>query len=185
MALKATIYKFQAELSDMDRNLYGDYSLTVASHPSETNERMLIRFLAFALNVPSNNDLGELEFGKDICDTDGPSLWQRDLTGQVEHWIEVGQPDDRRLMKASGRAKKVSVYSFSSSTAIWWAEIATKITRARNLTVWQIPAEQSKTLALLTQRTMKLQVTVQDGVVWVGDGVRSVEITPHRLYGEQ
>ena len=185
MALKATIYKLQVELADMDRNLYGDYSLTIASHPSETEERMLVRILAFALNVPPNNDLGDLEFGKDICDTDGPSLWQRDLTGQVEHWIEIGQPDDRRLMKASGRAKQVSVYSFSSSTAIWWADVATKITRARNITVWQIPAEQSKALSGLAQRGMKLQVTVQDSVVWVGDGTRSIEITPIRLLASQ
>jgi uncharacterized protein YaeQ len=181
MAIKATVYKLQAELADMDRDRYGDYSLTVAAHPSETGERLMLRILAFVLNVPVNNDLGDLEFGRDICDTDGPCLCQSDLTGQIQHWIEVGQPDDRRLMKASGRARLVTVYAYGTSTAIWWADTKNKITRARNIAVWQIPAEQSRELAELAQRSMRLQVTVQDATIWVGDGTRSVEITPSEL----
>jgi uncharacterized protein YaeQ len=182
MALKATIYKIQAELADMDRNLYGDYSLTIASHPSETEERMMVRFLAFMLNVPENNDLGDLEFAKDICETDGPSLWQRDLTGQIEHWIDLGQPDDRRLIRACGRSKRVSVYAFGSSTNIWWKGVAENLVRTKNLTVWQIPADQSRGLSTLSQRTMKIQVTVQDGTVWVGNGSVSVEVQLSRIF---
>jgi uncharacterized protein YaeQ len=181
MALKATIYKATLQLADMDRNVYGDHGVTIARHPSETDERMMMRLLAFALNVPADNDNGALEFAKSLWDTDEPDLWQKDLTGQVMQWIEVGQPDDKRLMKASPRAERVVVYSFSHSTPIWWNGIATKITRARNLAVWQVPAEQSQALAALAQRTMQLQVTVQDGTVWVGDGTRSIEVTPQRL----
>jgi len=183
MALKATIYKANVQLADMDRHVYGDHGLTIARHPSETDERMMIRLLAFALNVPASNDHGALEFAKDLWDTDEPGLWQKDLTGQIEHWIDVGQPDDKRLMRASPRSGRVSVYSFSASTPIWWSGIDTKITRARNLSVWQIAADQSQELASLAQRTMQLQVTVQDGTVWVGDGQRSVEVAPVRLYG--
>lgn len=184
MALKATIYKATIQLADMDRNVYGDHGVTIARHPSETDERMMMRLLAFALNVPADNDNGALEFAKSLWDTDEPDLWQKDLTGQIVQWIEVGQPDDKRLMKASPRAGRVTVYSFSHSTPIWWAGIATKITRARNLAVWQVPAEQSQALAALAQRTMQLQVTVQDGAVWVGDGTRSVEVSPQRLTPE-
>jgi len=184
MALKATIYKATLQLADMDRNVYGDHGVTIARHPSETDERMMMRLLAFALNVPADNDNGALEFAKSLWDTDEPDLWQKDLTGQVMQWIEVGQPDDKRLMKASPRAERVVVYSFSHSTPIWWNGIATKITRARNLAVWQVPAEQSQALAALAQRTMQLQVTVQDGAVWVGDGTRSIEVTPQRLTPE-
>jgi uncharacterized protein YaeQ len=184
MALKATIYKATLQLADMDRNVYGDHSATIARHPSETDERMMMRLLAFALNVPADNDNGALEFAKSLWDTDEPDLWQKDLTGQIMQWIEVGQPDDKRLMKASPRAGRVVVYSFSHSTPIWWNGIATKITRARNLAVWQVPADQSQALAALAQRTMQLQVTVQDGTVWVGDGTRSVEVTPQRLTPE-
>lgn len=181
MAIKATIYKAQLQLADMDRSIYGDHSVTIARHPSETDERMMIRLLAFALNAPADDHNGALEFAKDLWDADEPSLWQKDLTGQILQWIDIGQPDDKRLMKASPRTETLSVYSFSHSTPIWWAGIATKITRARNIAVWQVPADQSQALAALAQRTMQLQVTVQDGAVWVGDGARSIEITPQRL----
>ncbi len=181
MAIKATIYKAQLQLADMDRSIYGDHNVTIARHPSETDERMMIRLLAFALNAPADDHNGALDFAKDLWDADEPSLWQKDLTGQILQWIDIGQPDDKRLMKASPRTEALSVYSFSHSTPIWWAGIATKITRARNIAVWQVPADQSQALAALAQRTMQLQVTVQDGAVWVGDGARSIEITPQRL----
>ncbi len=183
MAIKATIYKAQLQLADMDRSIYGDHSVTIARHPSETDERMMIRLLAFALNVPADDHNGALEFAKDLWDVDEPSLWQKDLTGQIMQWMEIGQPDDKRLMKASPRTERLHVYSFSHSTPIWWSGIATKITRAQNIAVWQIPADQSQALARLAKRTMQLQVTVQDGGVWVGDGADSVEITPQRLNG--
>ena len=181
MATKATISKATVQLSDIDRGVYGDYPLTLARHPSETDERMLIRLLAFALNVPADSDHGALEFAKDMWDADEPSLWQKDFTGQILHWIEVGQPDEKRLLRATSRVGRVSVYSFSASTSTWWSGIATKLTRARNLTVWQIPAEQSAALSALAQRSMELQVTVQDGAIWVGDGVHSIEVTPVAL----
>lgn len=184
MALKATIFKALVQLSDMDRNLYGDYPLTIARHPSETDERMLIRLLAFALNVPSSDGQGMLEFAKDMWDADEPAIWQKDLTGQIAHWIEVGQPDDRRLSRACSRVGRVSVYSFGTSTPVWWKGIEPGLSRVRNLSVWQILAEQSRALSVLAQRSMELQVTVQDGAVWVGDGDRSIEVSPVRLCGD-
>ena len=183
MALKAIIYKAVVQLSDMDRNIYGDYPLTIARHPSETDERMLIRLLAFALNVPADKDDGVIEFAKDMWDADEPALWHKDLTGQIKHWIEVGQPDDKRLLRTTSRVGRVSVYSFSASTPVWWRDIKPKLDRARNLSVWQIPADQSRVLAGLAQRSMELQVTVQDGAIWVGDGGRSIEVEPLRLGG--
>lgn len=184
MALKAIIYKATVQLADMDRNVYRDHDLTIARHPSETDERLLIRMLAFALNVPANDDHGALEFARDMWDSAEPALWQKDLTGRIIHWIEVGQPDERRLMQASSRSARVSVYSFNSSTPPWWSGLADKVTRARNLAVWQVPAMQSQSLAALANRTMKLEVTVQDGTIWVGDGQRSVELSLLRLCGE-
>ncbi len=181
MALKATIYKANLQIADMDRSVYVDHAVTIARHPSETDERMMVRLLAMALNLPADANHGTLEFAKDLWETDEPALWHRDLTNQIVHWIDVGQPDDKRLMKASGRAAQVSVLSFSASTPIWWSAIATKITRATNIAVWQIDAAQSQALAELARRSMQLQLSVQDGAVWVGDGERSVEITPERL----
>jgi len=181
MALKATIHKAQLAIADMDRGVYGDHNVIIARHPSETDERMMIRLLAFALNVPADDKKGNLEFAKDLWDVDEPALWHKDYTEAVLHWIDVGQPDDKRLMRAAGRAERVSAYSFSSSTPVWWKAIETKLTRAANLVVWQIDAAQSQALAKLAERSMQLQVTVQDGTVWMSTTADSVEITPRRL----
>jgi uncharacterized protein YaeQ len=181
MALKATIFKASLQIADMDRNVYADHAVTIARHPSETDERMMIRLLALALHLPGDTTQGTLEFGKGLWDTDEPDLWHKDLTGQIVHWIEVGQPDEKRLMKAAGRAERVTVISFSASTPIWWNGLRTKLTRARNLQAWQVDTTQSQALAQLAQRSMQLQVTVQDGAVWIGDGTQTVELAPQRL----
>ena len=165
----------------MDRQVYGEHTLTLALHPSETEERLLIRLLAFALQVPADTDAGALQFARGLSDTDEPDLWQHDLSGQLVQWIEVGQPDERRLAKACGRAERVSLYVYGSSAAIWWAAIRNKLTRLTNLAVWQIDPEQSQALAALAQRAMQWQVTVQDGTVWVSAGESSVELTPVQL----
>ncbi len=183
MALKATIYKADLQLSDIDRGVYGDFPITIARHPSETDERLLIRLLAFALSVPADTDHGPLEFAKDLWEADEPGLWQKDFTGRIVHWIEVGQPDEKRLLRVSSRVDRVSVFSYSASTPTWWRGIETKLTRARNLTVWQIPADQSAALAALAQRSMQLNVTVQDGAIWMSAGERSIEVAPVRLCG--
>ncbi|HYR24695.1 MAG TPA: YaeQ family protein, partial [Aquabacterium sp.] len=177
MAIKATIYKVQLNLADMDRHVYADPSATIARHPSETDERMMIRVLALALGWPADTSEGTLELAKDMWEPDEPALWQKNFSDEILHWVEVGQPDDKRLMKAAGRARAVSVFAFQNSTPIWWDGIANKVTRANNLTVWQIPTEQSQALGKLAQRSMQLQLTVQDGTVWVNDGQDNVEIT--------
>jgi uncharacterized protein YaeQ len=102
MALKSTIYKAELQIADMDRHYYADHALTIARHPSETDERMMVRVAAFALFAQER-----LEFCKGLSDTDEPDLWQKDLTGAIETWIEVGQPDERRIAKASGRSNEV------------------------------------------------------------------------------
>ena len=183
MALKATIYKANLQIADMDRNVYVDHGVTIARHPSETDERMMVRLLALALNLPADTADGTLELAKDLWENDEPALWHKDLTGEVRHWIEVGQPDDKRLLRAAGRARRVSVYSYAASTPIWWAGIANKVARASNIAAWQIDATQSLALATLAQRSMQLQLTVQDGTAWLGDGQQSIEITLQRLGG--
>lgn len=183
MALHATIFKVELEVADIDRGHYATYPITMARHPSETDERLLVRLLAFALNVPEDGDHGPLEFARDLWEADEPALWQKDFTGDIVHWIEIGEPSEKRLLRVCARVGRVCVYSYSSSAAAWWRAIEPQLTRARNLSVWQIPAEQSAALALFAQRTMQLTVTVQEGGVWVSDSARSVEVTPIRLRG--
>lgn len=183
MALKAIIHKASVSFSDLDRNVYADHEITIARHPSETEERMMVRLLAWVLNAPANNDHGALEFGKDMWEPEAPSLVQNDLTGLRMHEIEIGQPEDKRLVRACGRSKHVTVYGFANATPAWWAGVAEKLAKVRNLTVWQLPPEQVKALGVVADRAMVLQITLQDGVITVDGGGRSADITPMRLFG--
>jgi uncharacterized protein YaeQ len=162
MALKATIFKAELQIADMDRHYYNTHALTIARHPSETDERMMVRVLAFAKHADD-----ALTFGKGLSDTDEPDLWRKDLTGAIDLWIEVGQPDEKRILKACGRAARVIVYSYSSNSAIWWAQIGSRVARARNLQVFNLAASSSLALAGLAQRNMNLQCTIQDGQTWI------------------
>jgi len=184
MALKATVCKAAVQLADVDRAIYCDRQVTLARHPSETDERMMIRLLAFALNVPGDERDGALEFAKGMWDPDEPELWQKDLTGRIVQWIEVGQPEERRVTKASGRADRVTVYAFGNNAQAWWAALAGRADRAGNVDAWLVPAEQSRALALLAERSMQLQINRQDGIVWVADGEHSVELHPRRVSAE-
>lgn len=169
MALKSTIYKADLQVSDMDRNHFGEYALTIARHPSETDERVMVRCLAYALQANE-----QLAFGKGLSDVEEPDLWQRDLTGAIELWIEVGQPDEKRILKACGRAAHVIVYSYSSNSRIWWDQVSSKVGRAKNLTVINVPAQTSMALARLAQRNMQLQCTIQDQQIWFSAGEETV-----------
>ncbi|VXB01316.1 YaeQ family protein [Massilia sp. 9I] len=178
MALKATIYKADLSIADMDRNYYGDHSLTIARHPSETDERVMIRVLAFALHADP-----ALAFTKDLFDVEEPALWLKDLTGAIQTWIEVGQPDEKRLMKAAGRSGKVVVYSYSATSDIWFKGISKQIDRARNVSVVNIPNEASVQLEKMAKRNMQLQCTIQDGQIWLTDGVDTVLVEREYLRG--
>ena len=178
MAIKATIYKADLSIADMDRNYYHEHSLTIARHPSETDERVMIRVLAYALHADP-----ALAFTKDLFDVDEPALWLKDLTGAIDLWIEVGQPDEKRLLKAAGRAEKVIVYSYSATSSIWFKGIANKIERAKNVSVINIPADISAQLEKMAQRSMALQCTIQDGQVWLTDGTDTVLVEREALRG--
>ena len=178
MAIKATIYKADLSIADMDRNYYHEHSLTIARHPSETDERVMIRVLAYALHADP-----ALAFTKDLFDVEEPALWLKDLTGAIDLWIEVGHPDEKRLLKAAGRAEKVIVYSYSATSSIWFKGIANKIERAKNVSVINIPADISAQLEKMASRSMALQCTIQDGQVWLTDGTDTVLVEREALRG--
>jgi uncharacterized protein YaeQ len=163
LALKATIYKAEVQLSDIDRGVYGDYPMTIARHPSETDERMMLRILAFALHADD-----ALQFGRGISTDDEPDLWLRDPTGVIERWIDVGQPDEKLIRKACGRARQVFIYSYGGRDAEkWWQRVGARIERAENLTVQHVSPTTCKSLASLAGRNMELQCTIQDGHAWM------------------
>jgi uncharacterized protein YaeQ len=177
MALKSTIYKAQLQIADMDRGVYADHALTLALHPSETEERLMVRLLAFALFAPKDDARGTLQFARGLSDTDEPDLWQHDLSGVLVHWIEVGHPDERRMQRAAARAERATFIAYAASTPVWWAGVKNKLTRTTRLAVWQLPLEQSQALAALAQRSMQLQLSVQDGTVWCSGGDATVELS--------
>ncbi len=176
MALKATIYKADLQIADMDRHVYGDHALTLARHPSETDERMMVRVLAYALYAEEG-----IAFTRGLFDVDEPEVWVRNLAGEITLWIDLGQPDEARIRRACSRAEQVVVLCYSSSCDVWWKQIASKLTRFANLTVLQLPAATAQALAALTERGMRLQCMVQDGEIWLNSETASVPVSLTRL----
>ena len=177
MALKPTIYKTQVELADSDRNHFDSLSLTLARHPSETLERMTARLLAYCLNAAHG-----LEFTRGLSTTDEPDLWQHSDSGEIDHWIEVGQPEEPRLRKACGRAKIVSVYTFGKSSDTWWKLNGEAIGALPRLAVWQLPWNEVQDLAVMMDRTVQLNVSIVGGVIYVDNGADSTSIEPVALF---
>jgi uncharacterized protein YaeQ len=172
MALKSTIFKAEIQISDMDRNYYGDHSLTIARHPSETDERMMVRILAFALHACEG-----LVFAESIGNDDEPSLWKKDLTGAIQVWIDVGQPDEKRIRKACGRAARVIIFAYGGhGVDVWLNQIRSGLARSSNLSIINLPASAPLALARLAQRSMKLQLTIQARQIWVTDDQETVHL---------
>jgi uncharacterized protein YaeQ len=177
MALKSTIFKAELQVSDLDRNHFATHALTIARHPSETDERMMVRLLAFALNADER-----LEFGRGLSSEDEPDLVKRDLTGAIELWIDVGLPDERAVRKASGRANEVKVYLYGGRSATqWWAQNESALERLRNLTVVEIAESVGDQMTALASRNMRLDCTIQDAQVWLAANGDTIHFEPRSL----
>jgi len=174
MALKSTIFKAELQIADLERNYYQNHTLTIARHPSETDERMMVRVLAFAMYADA-----ALTFGKGLSSEDEPDLWRKDLTGVIELWIEVGLPDEKRVRRACGRARQVVVVTYGGRVAdMWWQQNKAALQRQDNLTIINVAAEESRALAKLAARGMQLQCTLQDGELWLIVDAENTRIAP-------
>jgi uncharacterized protein YaeQ len=179
MALKATIFKLDLQIADMDRHYYQDHALTMARHPSENNLRMMLRMLTFVLHAHER-----LSFCKGVSDEDEPDLWQKSLSDEIELWIDLGQPEEKRIRKACGRAKQTFIYAYQPRSAqVWWAQQEKNLARYKNLSVRLFKQTQEDVLANMAQRNMALQANVQDGQIWLSDGASSTEIMIETLKG--
>lgn len=158
MATKPTVYKAKLSVANVDAGNYADYQLTLTCHPSETEERLMMRVLAFALNASER-----LEFGNAISEQNEPDLRETSLAGDTELWIQVGNPDDRNIAKACGKARRVIVYCYNQQPRQWWERTAPKLARQRNLEVYLVEPGTAKELSRLADRSMNLQVIIQDG----------------------
>lgn len=172
MAPNATIFKAVLHIADVDRHYYEDHSITLARHPSETDERMMVRLLAFARHAHE-----ALSFGRGLSTEGEAALWQKDDTGLIELWIEVGLPDEKAIRQACGRARQVYVYTYGGRPADqWWKQNVASLDRLNNLTVVNLSLEGSRALVSLAQRSMDLHCTIQDGQVLIGDGANAAQL---------
>jgi uncharacterized protein YaeQ len=174
MAQNATIYKVELSVSDMDRHYYETHKLTVAKHPSETDERLMVRIVAFALNAHEH-----LEMTKGLSTDDEPDIWQKSLSGELDVWVALGLPSEKVVRQSCSKAKQVFVYTYGGRTAdMWWDKIKNNTTRFANLQVTNFPERETSDLAKLASRAMKLQISIQDGDVLVGVGDSIVNLSP-------
>ncbi len=179
MALKATIFKVDLSVADMDRNVYSDFALTLARHPSENDIRMMVRLFAFMLLADER-----LEFGKGLSTDEEPDLWLKDLTGAIDQWVVVGQPDERWLRKASGRAGKVFVFTYGDRLVdVWWEQNRDKLEKLPNLVVYRLTADDAQALGGLASRSMALQCAIQEGEALITGEGDPVRVEPVVLFG--
>jgi len=176
MAIKSTIFKADVQITDLDRHYFNEHNLTIARHPSENDERMMVRLLAFALNAHEY-----MTFTKGLCVDDEPDLWQKSLSGEIEVWIDLGQPDEKRIRKACGRAKKVIIYTYNERSArIWFEQIKSKLARFSHLHIFCVPDDAVSGMSQMAKRNMQLQYMIQDGETMCSDGesAQTIKLEP-------
>ena len=176
MALKASICKAELSIADMDRNYYESHSLTLAQHPSETDERLMLRLLIFALHAHEH-----LQFTKGLSTDDEPDIWQKDLSGTIEHWIDLGQPDEKRIKKAIGRAQKVSIVCYGGPGEVWQQQQTGKAFLDK-VSIWHVSADECKQLGQMLEKSMTLNCSIQDGSAWLSSNTNSIEISPKAFH---
>jgi uncharacterized protein YaeQ len=174
MAVKATVYKLKLDISDLDRHYYHSHELTIACHPSETEQRMMVRILAFTLFASES-----LCFTKGLCADDEPELWDKTLSDEIKLWIALGQIEEKQLRKAIGRSQKVAVFTYAGQKSYtWWKQNQAKFEKLKNLHIVNINTEELMNAKSLISRNMELQCTIQDGMIWLSDNSNTITIEP-------
>lgn len=185
MSLKSTIYKANLQIADIDHGYYADHAITLARHPSETDERMMVRLVAFCLNAhllhTSCQGDGRWIFGAGLSDPDLPDLLLEDYSGSKRVWIEVGQPEEKPIAKACSQADRVLVYAFNHAKNVWWKGLENKVSRLQKLEVWGLDHERTQSLVRLAERSMQIQATIQEHTLTLSSVLASVDIEPMRM----
>ncbi|OED37200.1 hypothetical protein AB833_24450 [Chromatiales bacterium (ex Bugula neritina AB1)] len=176
MALGSTIHKVSLNIADMTRHYYQQHELTVAVHPSENDLRFMVRLIAFALNATE-----QLAFTRGIGTDDEPEIQEKNLTNEIQLWIDFGQVDEKRIKKACGRAARVVIYTYHERKAkVWWEQNRQKLRRYKNLSVFHIDAQDAEAMA---SRNMNLQCSIDDGQLYLSDEFVTVNV-PVIAYSE-
>lgn len=171
MAANATIHKLNLNIANMDTHYYAEHNLTLAKHPSENDLRLMVRVLAFI-----NNANDDLIFCKGISEDDEPDLWQKDLSGDIKLWIDLGQPDEKRIKKACGKSEKVIIYTYQDGMAsAWFKQMGKVLKRFKNLEVIYLKIDGD--ITNLAQRSMNLQANISDYELTLIQDEESVFVT--------
>lgn len=180
MAIKSTIYKASVQVADMDHHYYAGHQLVLARHPSETDERMMIRLVALAFQAHQLQTIcqgdGKLAFGAGLSDPDEPDVVLTDFIEQKRLWVEVGQPEEKPIARACKLADQVVIYCYSHPAEVWWNGIRNKVSRFDNLSVWRVPSAIAQNLSQMAQRAMQLQANIHEGVLSLSDGEHHFDI---------
>jgi len=179
MAIKATIYKAKLDISDCDRNYFHHHELTISCHPSETEQRMMVRLLAFSLFASVH-----LSFTRGLCADDEPELWAKNLSGEIELWISLGQIEEKQLRKSLGRSKKVVIFTYAGQkSSLWWQKNQSHYSQLKNLHILNIKPEDVDAMQSVVSRNMNLQITIQEGIIWLSDPSQTISIEPEICLG--
>lgn len=177
MAISATIFKVALSIADMDRHYYGEHLLTIARHPSESDKRMMLRIIAFAM---SGNE--QLTFTKGLSDVELPDIWQKNYSDVIEHWIELGQPSEQRIKKGCNQSQAMSIFSYHSNAfEQWWKKEQNALAARKNLSIITIPEDIGEQLADKVNRQMSIQCSIQDTQVWLNLDGESFELSPQKI----
>lgn len=177
MALGATIYNFDVELSDTDRNVYETLALRVAQHPSESEEYLVARVLAYLLEFTEG-----IEFSRGISTPDEPAIAVRDLTGAIKTWIDVGTPDAGRLHKAAKLAARVAVYTHKDPTQFLKQLAGKTIHNVDALELFAIDRDLVTALVARLERRVAFSLSVSDRELYLSIGDDQLTGTVVRLF---
>ncbi len=172
MALGATVCKAFVDISDIDRGFYDSRTLTIAQHPSETPARMMLRLMAWILFAGDKT-----EFGRGLSTDGEPDVFETNDAGDIYRWIEVGCPDIKTLRRAAGKSEDVVVIAYDEARIEpWWQSRKGDLSKIDKLSVRWISDEDLEKIAAMAARNMKFAATLQDGVIWIADESRNIEI---------
>lgn len=179
MALQATPYKIEMNLTDMDRHVYETLRFTVARHPSETEERLAVRLIAYALFYKEH-----LSFGRGLSDVDEPALWEKSLDDRVLHWIEVGQPDSERMTWCSRRTERFSLVAYGN-LRVWQTKELDPVRSLKNINVVGIEQGALEALAQDLPRSLNWSLMISEGELFITDERGQHEVPLQWLIGER
>ena len=171
MAIKPTIYKFRISLSDLNRDYYDSLNLTLAQHPSEKIERMMVRVLAYCINAQK-----DLTFTKGLSEIDEPDIWVRTLDEQTALWIDVGEPSVDRVKKSCRLADEVKVYCFNSKADVWWSQSESKL-KQLDAAIYKFEWEEILELTKLVERTMDLSISLTGDSAYIATELGECEVS--------